>query len=80
VELPDRVEQRPLPEVELIRHEAEFQGTGEEQVISRKLAEKFASGSSAKAGDDPAERAATRRGILPGLADIAWNAVTARLL
>jgi primosomal protein N' (replication factor Y) len=38
VELPDRVEQRPLPEVELIDMKQEFQETGQEPVISRKLA------------------------------------------
>ncbi|MGC2368678.1 MAG: primosomal protein N' [Candidatus Sulfotelmatobacter sp.] len=38
VELPDRVEQRPLPEVEIIDMRQEFQETGLEQVISRKLA------------------------------------------
>jgi primosomal protein N' (replication factor Y) len=38
VELPDRVEQRPLPEVEIIDMRMEFQETGQEQVISRKLA------------------------------------------
>src|SRR5260221_2268139 len=38
VELPDRVEQRPLPEVEIIDMRQEFQETGKEQVISRKLA------------------------------------------
>ena len=38
VELPDRVEQRPLPEVEIIDMRQEFQETGREQVISRKLA------------------------------------------
>ncbi len=36
--LPDRVEQRPLPEVEIIDMRQEFQETGTEQVISRKLA------------------------------------------
>ena len=41
VELPDRVEQRPLPEVELIDMRQEFQETGQEQVISRKLAEEI---------------------------------------
>jgi len=41
VELPDRVEQRPLPEVELIDMKQEFQDTGQEQVISRKLAEEI---------------------------------------
>jgi len=38
VELPDRVEQRPLPEVEIVDMRIEFQETGHEQVISRKLA------------------------------------------
>ncbi len=38
MELPDRVEQRPLPEVEIIDMRQEFQETGQEQVISRKLA------------------------------------------
>jgi primosomal protein N' (replication factor Y) len=38
IELPDRVEQRPLPEVEIIDMRLEFQETGREQVISRKLA------------------------------------------
>jgi primosomal protein N' (replication factor Y) (superfamily II helicase) len=38
IELPDRVEQRPLPEVEVIDMRQEFQETGQEQVISRKLA------------------------------------------
>ncbi len=37
LELPDRVEQRPLPEVEIIDMRQEFQETGHEQVISRKL-------------------------------------------
>jgi primosomal protein N' (replication factor Y) (superfamily II helicase) len=37
VELPDRVEQRPLPEVEVVDMRQEFQETGHEQVISRKL-------------------------------------------
>jgi primosomal protein N' (replication factor Y) (superfamily II helicase) len=41
VELPDRVEQRPLPEVELIDMKQEFQETGQEQVISRKLSEEI---------------------------------------
>lgn len=39
VELPDRVERRPLPEVELIDMKAEYQETGKEQAISRRLAE-----------------------------------------
>jgi primosomal protein N' (replication factor Y) len=38
VELPDRVEMRPLPEVEIVDMRQEFQETGQEQVISRKLA------------------------------------------
>ncbi len=38
IELPDRVERRPLPEVEVIDMRQEFQDTGHEQVISRKLA------------------------------------------
>ena len=38
IELPDRVEQRPLPEVEIVDMRQEFQETGQEQVISRKLA------------------------------------------
>jgi primosomal protein N' (replication factor Y) len=42
VELPDRVEQRPLPEVEIIDMRQEFQETGHEQVISRKLAQEIA--------------------------------------
>jgi primosomal protein N' (replication factor Y) len=41
VKLPDRVQQRPLPEVELIDMKLEFQETGQEQVISRKLAEEI---------------------------------------
>jgi primosomal protein N' (replication factor Y) len=41
LELPDRVEQRPLPEVEIIDMRQEFQETGSEQVISRKLAEEI---------------------------------------
>jgi primosomal protein N' (replication factor Y) (superfamily II helicase) len=38
LELPDRVEQRPLPDVEIVDMRQEFQETGHEQVISRKLA------------------------------------------
>ena len=38
LELLDRVEERPLPEVEVIDMRQEFQETGQEQVISRKLA------------------------------------------
>ncbi len=41
LELPDRVEQRPLPQVELIDMKQEFQETGQEQVISRKLIEEI---------------------------------------
>jgi primosomal protein N' (replication factor Y) (superfamily II helicase) len=38
IELPDRVEQRSLPEVEIVDMRQEFQETGHQQVISRKLA------------------------------------------
>jgi len=38
VELPDRVEKRPLPDVEIVDMRLEFQETGREQVISRRLA------------------------------------------
>jgi primosomal protein N' (replication factor Y) (superfamily II helicase) len=41
VELPDRVERRPLPEVEILDMRQEYQETGQEQVISRKLAEEI---------------------------------------
>ncbi|MFZ0684935.1 MAG: primosomal protein N' [Terriglobales bacterium] len=41
VELPDRVENRPLPQVEIVDMRQEFQETGQEQVISRKLAEEI---------------------------------------
>jgi primosomal protein N' (replication factor Y) len=41
VEMPDRVEKRPLPEVEVIDMRQEFQETGNEQVISRKLIEEI---------------------------------------
>lgn len=41
VEMPDRVEKRPLPEIELIDMRQEFQETGNEQVISRKLIEEI---------------------------------------
>jgi primosomal protein N' (replication factor Y) len=41
LELPDRVEQRPLPEVEIIDMRQEFHETGQEQVISRKLAQEI---------------------------------------
>jgi primosomal protein N' (replication factor Y) len=41
LELPDRVEQRPLPKVEILDMRLEFQETGQEQVISRKLAEEI---------------------------------------
>ena len=39
--LPDRVENRPLPEVEIVDMRQEFQETGKEQVISRKLTEEI---------------------------------------
>ena len=38
IQLPDRVEKRPLPEVEIVDMRQEFRETGHEQVISRKLA------------------------------------------
>jgi primosomal protein N' (replication factor Y) len=41
VEMPERVEKRPLPEIELIDMRQEFQETGNEQVISRKLIEEI---------------------------------------
>jgi primosomal protein N' (replication factor Y) len=41
MEMPDRVEQRPLPEVELVDMRQEFQETGKEQVVSRKLIEEI---------------------------------------
>jgi primosomal protein N' (replication factor Y) len=41
VELPDRVENRPLPEVEIIDMRQEFQETGKDHVISRRLAEEI---------------------------------------
>jgi primosomal protein N' (replication factor Y) (superfamily II helicase) len=41
VKLPDRVEKRPLPEIEIVDMRQEFQETGHEQVISRKLAEEI---------------------------------------
>jgi len=41
LELPDRVERRPLPEVELIDMREEFRATGREQVISRRLGEEI---------------------------------------
>jgi primosomal protein N' (replication factor Y) len=41
VELPDRVQDRPLPEVELVDMKHEFHETGQEQVLSRKLLEEI---------------------------------------
>ena len=41
LEMPDRVEKRPLPDVELVDMRQEFQETGHEQVISRKLIEEI---------------------------------------
>lgn len=37
IEMPERVNQRPLPEVELIDMRQEFQETGQEQLFSRRL-------------------------------------------
>ena len=42
IEIPDRVEKRPLPEVEIVDMRLEFQETAHEQVISRKLAAEIA--------------------------------------
>lgn len=39
--LPDRVEERPLPNVELIDMRDEFKETGEEQLVSRRLGEEI---------------------------------------
>ena len=41
LELPDRVEQRPLPQVELVDMRAEFQQSGHDQVFSRRLVEEI---------------------------------------
>ena len=41
LEMPDRIEQRPLPEVELVDMRREFQETGREQVLSRKLVDEI---------------------------------------
>lgn len=41
LELPDRVEQRPLPEVKILDMRQEFLQSGQEQVVSRKLAEEI---------------------------------------
>jgi primosomal protein N' (replication factor Y) len=41
LEMRDRVEARPLPEVEVVDMKVEYQETGSEQVISRKLAEEI---------------------------------------
>ena len=41
IELTDRVEHRPLPEIEIVDMRSEFQETGKEQMISRKLAQEI---------------------------------------
>jgi primosomal protein N' (replication factor Y) (superfamily II helicase) len=41
LELPERVELRPLPDVEIVDMRQEFQETGHEQVVSRRLAEEI---------------------------------------
>jgi primosomal protein N' (replication factor Y) (superfamily II helicase) len=41
LEMPDRIEQRPLPEVERVDMRQEFQETGREQALSRKLVEEI---------------------------------------
>ena len=54
--MPDRIEKRPLPEVEIIDMRQEFQETGHEQVISRKLARRNQRSARAqRAGHGPAE-------------------------
>jgi primosomal protein N' (replication factor Y) len=42
-EMPDRVQERPLPEVEVVDMRQEFQETGEQRVVSRKLLEEIGS-------------------------------------
>ncbi len=42
IELRERVEQRPLPAVEIVDMRAEFRQAGEERVVSRRLAEEIA--------------------------------------
>lgn len=42
ISMPDRVEERPLPEVELIDMREEFKETGTEQLISRRLGDEIA--------------------------------------
>ncbi|HET9695224.1 MAG TPA: primosomal protein N', partial [Terriglobales bacterium] len=41
ITMPNRVEERPLPEVEIIDMRDEFKDTGEEQLISRRLTEEI---------------------------------------
>jgi len=41
LELPDRIEQRPLPVVDIVDMRREFQETGKEQIISRALEEEI---------------------------------------
>ena len=41
IEMPDRVQERPLPEVEILDMREEFRETGQEPVISRKLGEEI---------------------------------------
>jgi primosomal protein N' (replication factor Y) len=41
IAMPNRVEERPLPEVEIIDMRDEFKNTGEEQLISRRLTEEI---------------------------------------
>ena len=41
IEMPDRVQDRPLPEVEILDMREEFRETGQEPVVSRKLAEEI---------------------------------------
>ncbi len=41
IEMPDRVQERPLPEVDILDMREEFRETGNEPVVSRKLAEEI---------------------------------------
>ena len=77
----DRVEQRPLPEVEVIDMRQEFQETGHEQVISRKLAEEIARGWNSKSRSWCCSTAADiHRSSCAAPVVRNWNARTAPLL
>ncbi len=56
IEMPERVNQRPLPEVELLDMRQEFQETGQEQLFSRRLiAETEGHPRTRRAGHHPAQ-------------------------